>query len=102
MSPWESFFSTRSSRSRSPINIQELFHRAVWKASSPAGGTLCECRHLTLLSAIPARFYARPASGRLTEDESREGKLLLRIRKGLAGQNPEREICELPFRSDSE
>src|SRR5256885_6722164 len=34
MSPWESFFSSRSARRRSPIIIAGLFHRSVWKASN--------------------------------------------------------------------
>ncbi len=53
-----------------------------------------------IINAVTDKRMLERASGRLTEDESREGKLLLRTRKGLARQNPEREICELPLRSD--
>ena len=38
-----------------------------------------------IINAVTDKRMLERASGRLTEDESREGKLLLRTRKGLAG-----------------
>src|SRR5271168_2542556 len=58
MSPWESFFSSRSARRRSPIIISELFHSVLGKASR----RLLNCPALVVHLLRPHGSTACPSS----------------------------------------
>src|SRR5260370_36017719 len=116
MSPWESFFSSRISRRRSPIIMAGLFHRVSSKASEPLnacgesqkklkciarskwkGGSILVCISQVLVSNLSNLLEeARSLRPRQTEEQHRQCSLsargrVLKLRLGVAMHQSEEE-----------
>src|ERR1019366_8028195 len=81
MSPWESFFTSRKARRRSPIIMLALFHRAIVPASEKVDLSRMRCNLNSMANVTKSDFIRRGTqAGKGTEPltPAEEEKLLVR------------------------